>query len=677
MCYSDSFYNVAIFRPSAPVAVFASSTPVPEIWKEGCMIHRFCRRSVVALLAALAFFAPSGRLAAQMRSAPIRIYADLSEAPQRIFHVHLVFPVSPEPFTLLYPKWIPGEHGPNGPIADVVGLRFMAGGKVLPWRRDDVDMFAFHLVIPDGDSELDVSLDYLTPLESEGYSEGPSATAKMAILEWNLLVLYPEGAKTDDLTYIATLRLPAGWKYGTALELAQETDDGSAEFKPVSLTTLVDSPVLTGEYFRSIPLATDVQPPHRLDLAGDSRDAIEIPKDEVEEYSNLVREAQALFQAHHYDHYDFLLSLTDHMDPNGLEHHQSSDNRAPERMLLDPVARTYYADLLSHEFFHSWNGKYRRPLGLSTPDFQQPMKGDLLWVYEGLTQYYGEVLSARSGIETNADYREWLAWTAAYLDNWPGRTWRPLEDTAVSAQLLYMVPGQAWRSWRRWVDFYDESWLMWLDADVTIRQLTHGQKSLDDFCRLFHGAPSSPPQLVPYTFDEVVTALNQVAPYDWQKFFHDRLDQITLHPPMGGITGGGWRVVYTDQPNSYIQAMEQSENLVAENFTLGIAVSSLDGAKGGDLLDVIPGGPAAEVGLAPVMKLLTVNGRAWSPDVLRDAIVAAKGTAEPIVLQVDNVGYAQTVRVHYHGGLRYPHLERDPSAPDLLSNTLQPLVPQK
>ena len=368
------------------------------------MNRRFCFRAVVALLAAFACCASAGRLRAQTRPAPIRIYADLSDAPQRIFHAHLVFPVSPGPFTLLYPKWIPGEHGPNGPISDVVGMRFVAAGKLLAWRRDDVDMFAFHLVIPDGASELDVSLDYLTPLESEGYSEGPSATAKMAILEWNLLVVYPEGAKTDDLTYVATLRVPNGWKYGTALELAQETDDGSAEFKPVSLTTLVDSPVLTGEYFRSIPLATDVQPPHRLDLAGDSRDAVEIPKDQTEAYSQLVREVQALFQAHHYNHYDFLLSLSDHMDPNGLEHHQSSDNRAPERMLLDPVYRTYYADLLSHEFFHSWNGKYRRPVGLATPDFQQPMKGDLLWVYEGLTQYYGEVLSARSGIETDADY---------------------------------------------------------------------------------------------------------------------------------------------------------------------------------------------------------------------------------------------------------------------------------
>ena len=639
------------------------------------MNYRFRFGSIAALLVALACVAPAARLRAQERPAPIRIYADMSDASQRIFHVHIAFPAAPGPLTLMYPKWIPGEHGPNGPIADVVGLRFMAGGKIVPWRRDSVDMFAFHLVVPDGATELDANFDYLTPLESNGYSEGPSATAKMAILEWNLLVLYPEGAKTDDLTYTATLRIPDGWKYGTALELAQETDDGSAEFKPVSLTTLVDSPVLMGEYFRSIPLATDVQPPHRLDMAGDSRDAIDIPKDELHAYDNLVHEAQAIFQAHHYNHYDFLLCLTDHMDPDGLEHHQSSDNRGPERLLLDPASRTYYADLLSHEFFHSWNGKYRRPAGLATPDFQQPMQGDLLWVYEGMTQYYGEVLSARSGIETQADYREWLAWTAAYLDNWPGRTWRPLEDTAVSAQLLYMVPGQAWRSWRRWVDFYDESWLMWLEADVTIRQLTHGQKSLDDFCRTFEGAPSSAPQMIPYTFDEVVAALNQVAPYDWQKFFHDRLDEITLHPPMGGITGGGWKLVYTDQPNTYIRAMEPSESMIAENFTLGIFVSSQDSTKGGDLLDVIPGSPAAQAGLAPGMKITSVDGRAWSPDVLRDAISGAKGTAEPIVLQVDNVGYSQTVRVYYHGGLRYPHLVRDPSAPDLLSDTLKPLAP--
>jgi predicted metalloprotease with PDZ domain len=653
---------------------------IREAKKEGGMIRTVRFRSVAALavVAALALLASAARVAAQTHPAPIRIYADLSEAPRRIFHAHMVFPVSPGPLTLEYPDWIPGEHGPNGPIADVVGVRFMALGKIVPWQRDDVDLFAFHVNVPDGASELDVSLDYLTPLESVGYSEGPSATAKMAILEWNLLVLYPQGAKSDDLTYVPILRLPDGWKYATALELAQETDDGSAEFKPVSLTTLVDSPVLAGEYFRSIPLATDIQPPHRLDLAGDSRDAVNIPKDELEAYNRLIHEATALFAgAHHYNHYDFLYSLTDHMDPNGLEHHQSSDNRAPERALLDPESRIYYADLLSHEFFHSWNGKFRRPAGLATPDYQQPMRDDLLWVYEGLTQYYGEVLSERSGLQSAEDYRELLAWNAAYLDNWPGRTWRTLEDTAVSAPLLYMISGHAWRSYRRWIDFYDEGWMMWLEADVTIRQLTHGQKSLDDFCRLFYGAPSTPPEIVPYTLDDVVAALNQVAPYDWAKFFHDRLDVITPHPPMGGIIGGGWHLVYNDQPNIYIQSMEPSENLVAESFTLGVVIGSDQSVKSGELLDVIPGGPAAQAGLAPGMRIIAVNGRAWSSEVLRDAITAAKGTAEPIVLQVDNVGYSSTVRVHYHAGLRYPHLERDPTAPDILSQTLQPLAPQK
>jgi len=637
-------------------------------------------RSVVgfALLAALALFASSARLAAQSRPAPIRIYADLSDASRRIFHAHMVFPVTPGPFTLEYPDWIPGEHGPNGPIADVVGVRFMALGKIVPWQRDDVDMFAFHMNIPEGASELDVSLDYLTPLESLGYSEGPSATSKMVILEWNLLALYPQGAKSDDLTYVPTLRLPDGWKYGTALELAQENDDGSAEFKPVSLSTLVDSPVLAGEYFRSIPLATEIQPPARLDLAGDSRDAINIPKDELDEYNRLIREANALFAgAHHYNHYDFLYALTDHMDPNGLEHHQSSDNRALERALLDPQLRYYFADLLAHEYFHSWNGKFRRPIGLATPDYQQPMKDDLLWVYEGLTQYYGQVLSERSGLQTDEDYRELLAWNAAYLDNWPGRTWRTLEDTAVSAPLLYMIPGREWRSWRRWIDFYDEGWLIWLDADVTIRQLTHGQKSLDDFCRLFYGAPSTPPKVVPYTPEDLVAALNQIAPYDWQKFFHDRLDVITLRPPMGGITGGGWHLVYTDQPNLYVETLEPAEGFVAENFTLGIQIASDQTSKSGELVDVIPGGPAAQAGLASGMRILAVNGRAWSSEVLRDAITAAKGSAEPIVLQVDNVGYSSTVRVYYHGGLRYPHLVRDPTAPDILGQTLAPLAAPK
>jgi predicted metalloprotease with PDZ domain len=645
-----------------------------------------CGRLGFGLLTALALLFLTSGITAQTLATPdtpsagnanrtqIRIYADLSDAPRRIFHAHIIFPVSAGPMTLEYPQWIPGEHGPTGPIADLVGLRFMAGGKALEWRRDDVDMYAFHVTIPDGAAELSVWLDYVTPAEGLGYSSGPSATPKMVFLEWCLVTLYPQGVKSDDLTYVPSLKLPGNWKYGTALETVNQDDDQIIHFSPVTLTNLIDSPVLAGEYFRSIPLATEIKPPHRLNIAADSKDALDISKDELNGYNQLVREAGALFGARHYNHYDFLLALSDHMDDSGLEHHQSSDDRAPERMFLDSLLMLNNADLLSHEFTHSWNGKYRRPAGLATPDYQKPMKTDLLWVYEGLTEYLGEVLATRSGSQSPDDYREWLAWSDAYLNNWPGRTWRPLEDTAVAAQLLYVVPSRQWRSLRRSVDFYEEGALMWLEADVTIRRLTQSKKSLDDFCRMFYGAPSTPPEMVPYTFEEVTSALNQIAPYDWQKFFHDRLDVITLHPPAGGITGGGWEVEFDDKPNRYIQSVETSENVVIENFTLGLQVVSESGEKNGTLSDVIPGGPAAQAGLAPGMKLKEVNGREWSAEALRDAIRSAKGSAEPIVLLVENDGYSQTYRVHYHLGLRYPHLVRDAAKPDLLGETMQPLV---
>ncbi len=334
--------------------------------------------------------------AAQNNSAPIQISVDLSEAPRHIFHAHLIIPAAPGSFTLAYPKWIPGEHMPDGPISDLAGLKFTAGGKTLVWHRDSVDMYQFHMDVPAGATAVEASLDYLNPVDGNGFSAGPSATSQVSILEWNDVLLYPAGVKSDDRTYVARLKLPTGWKFGTALPDAHAQAD-EIQFGPVSLTTLVDSPVLAGAYFRSIPLATDVQPPHHLDLAGDSAASVEIPADELEAYSRLVREAGALFGARHYDHYDFLLALSDHFFPNGLEHHQSSDNRAPERMLLDPDMRESFADLLPHEFTHSWNGKFRRPAGLATPDFGVPMKGDLLWVYEGLTQYIGELLSARAG----------------------------------------------------------------------------------------------------------------------------------------------------------------------------------------------------------------------------------------------------------------------------------------
>jgi len=491
----------------------------------------------------------------------------------------------------------------------------------------------------------------------------------LAVLEWNLLVLYPSGAPTDSLTYQASLRILQGWKFASSLT-AEKQDDDEILFAPVSLTTLVDSPVLAGQNFRSIPLAPDVKPPHHLNIAADSAAALAISDEEVAAYSRLVREAGALFGARHYDHYDFLVSLTNYFYPNGLEHHQSSDDRIPERTFTNSDQEENSNSLLSHEFTHSWNGKYRRPAGLATPDFDQPMKDDLLWIYEGLTQYIGEFLSARSGLRTEDDYREALARVAAYLD-WPGRSWRSLEDTAVAAPLLYDT-GRNWTAWRRGVDFYDEGWLIWLDADTLIRQQSHGQKSLDDFCRRFYGPPDSSPKLVPYTLDEVIAALNATLPFDWRGFFNARVYQVNPHPPLGGIERGGWQLVYNDQENAVMRVRETVDDLLDLSFSVGIVVQTVSGEGNGRLEDVIPMMPAAEAGLAPGMRLISVNGRGFTPGALHEAIAEAKGSNKPIVITADNGGFVLTYNVQYHGGERFPHLVRDTAQPDLLSDALRP-----
>jgi predicted metalloprotease with PDZ domain len=604
---------------------------------------------------------------------PFHLTVDLQEAPRRIFHARLDFPATPGTLKLYYPKWIAGEHAPDGPIADLVGLKFTARGKTIPWRRDDVDLYAFQIEVPAGVDSVQAAYDYLSPARGEGFSAGPTADPVLAVLEWNLVVLYPAGWAGEALTYQPTLRLPQGWKFASALTVAKQHGD-EIDFAPVPLSTLIDSPVLAGQYFRSVSLAPEIQPAHHLDIAADSAAALEMTPEQVEAYSRLVREEGALFGARHYEHYDFLLSLTDYFYPNGLEHHQSSDERAPERMFLGADTNEYFNSLLSHEFTHSWNGKYRRPAGLVSPDFQQPMKGDLLWIYEGLTQYIGEMIAARSGLRTAEDYRESLAANAAYLDHWPGRTWRPLADTAVSAQLLYDVPNGNWASWRRSVDFYDEGWLVWLEADVIIRHDTHGQKSLDDFCRAFYGPPSTPPKLVPYTLDDVIAALNGVLPHDWRAFFHAHIDEIAEHPPLGGIEGGGWRLAYTTAPNQHIRAKEIVDGETDLNYSLGLTLHAEPGEDNGRIADIIPGEPAADAGLAPGMRITAVNGRDFSVDGLVDAIRASKTSKQPIVVTANNSGFVRTYEIKYFGGERYPHLERDTIAPDLLGDTLRPLT---
>ncbi len=612
--------------------------------------------------------AVSAALSAQ--TAPITLSVDASEAPRRVFHAHLAFPVSSGPLTLVYPKWLPGNHRPTGPINNLIALKIMAAGHLLAWRRDDVDMYAFHCEVPPGANTLEVWFNYVTPSHGPGRFD-PVSTDQLMILNWNVVLLYPQGKPAADYTYKASLRLPPGWKFGTALPIESQSGD-TVNFAPASLVTLVDSPLLAGAHYRAVPLPAPGTPPQELDMAADSDEALQASPALIQNYQRLMAEAAALFGAHHYRDYHFLLSLSDLENGSGLEHHESSDNRVEERSLIDADRRKLMAGLLPHEFAHSWNGKYRRPAGLLTPDYQQPMKGSLLWIYEGLTEYLGEILMARSGLATPEEFREGLALTAANMDHHAGRIWRPLEDTAVSAQLLYEAPPE-WTSWRRSADFYPESVLIWLEADTIIRNQTTGKRSLDDFCRAFFGPPSGPPTVKPYVLEDVIVALNQVAPYDWRSFFGSRVIAINTRAPLGGIQQGGWTLVYNDMPNELRKSAEKTYHFFDLADSLGMVLRKSQNPKEATIADVVPGMPAAQAGVAPGMVLLAINGRRWSPEILKDVLRSTqKPSAGKLELLVENVGFYKTLVVDYEGGPQSPHLVRLASQPDLLSDIIKP-----
>ncbi len=610
---------------------------------------------------------------AQNARNPVRLNVDLREATKHIFHAKLFFPVAPGLLTFVYPKWIPGEHSPVGPILNLTGLNFRSDGKPLEWRRDDVDMFAFHCQIPNGATELEVSLDYVSPAGPSAGRENSSATAQLALLNWYTVLLYPQGAKSDDLTYVASLQIPAKWKYGTALPVANEASE-SIEFQPTILTTLVDSPVLMGAHMRTIDLSPGQKPQHHIHIAAETESGLELTPETIREWRQLVAETGALFGARHYRHYDFLLTESDNVETDGVEHHESSDNRVPGRTFQDANISDAMTDLLPHEFTHSWNGKYRRPAGLATPNYQEPMKGGLLWVYEGMTQYYGTILSARIGSWTSERLRENLAWVAAYLDQRKGRSWRDLEDTAVAAQLLYGSPDE-YKSWRRDTDYYDEGTLIWLEADTIIRQETSGKKSLDDFCKKFEGGENTGPKIVPYTLEYVVAAMQDIAPYDWRGFFTRRVNSHGPGAPLGGLENSGWKLVYNETPNDSREAGEAAMHLTDAQFSVGFVVRDTGGENGDEIIDVIPGSSAAQAGIAPGMKLIAVNSRRWSPDDLHAAIRQAKNGREPIEFLIENEDFFRTYTVDYHGGERYPHLERIGGKPDLLSEIAKMKAP--
>jgi predicted metalloprotease with PDZ domain len=607
-----------------------------------------------------------GVLAANAQSAPITLSVDLTDAPRKILHAAEEMPVKPGPLTLVYPKWIPGEHGPTGPIENMAGFFITANGRPVKWERDKVDMFAFHLTVPEGVTKIEMKIDFLASSALSGYSAAGSTSENLAMLSWNTLLVYPDGANASNVMFTPSVKVPDGWKFGTALD----RDGGSGQtttFKTVTLEQLIDSPVLAGRFFREIPLAPEITPKHYLDMASDGPEQLDLSQEHIDDFSRLVRETGALYRSRHYGSYHFLVTLSDEVAHFGLEHHQSSDDRVAPRTFVDDQEFVLDGLLLPHEFTHSWNGKYRRPAGLATSNYQKPMEGDLLWVYEGLTEYLGDVLAARCGIWTSEQYRQRLATIAATYDNRPGRTWRDIQDTATAAQTFYEAGG-GWDNWRLNVDYYDEGELIWLDVDTTIRKMTDGKKSLNDFAAKFHGlGGNTEPKVVPYTFEDVVAGLNGVVANDWTTFLRSRLDSNARQAPLGGLENGGYKLTYSDKPNAWTEMEERQSETVDFWYSLGLHVG-----KTGSVGDVLKGGVADRAGFGPGMKIVAVNGRAFSPAVLEAAVRDGKAAGPALELIVTNTGFYKIIHLDYHGGERYPHLERVASVPDRLDDILKP-----
>jgi predicted metalloprotease with PDZ domain len=594
----------------------------------------------------------------------LKVQVDATDTDRHIFRVHETIPVAKAgPMTILYPQWLPGNHAANGPMKNIAGIAFSAGGKPITWMRDAVDVFAFHIDVPAGATSIDVDFDFLSAVTGD---EGRIVmTPEMLSLQWISLAMYPAGHYTRQIQIEPSVRFPDGWTPYSALEPAG-VSDGVTHYKPVTFETLADSPMIAGRYAKQIELDPGGPAPVRLDVIADRPELLEASPDQIERHKELVRQAYKLYGSHHYDHYDFLFSLSDRMGGSGLEHHRSSeDGTIPDYFTgwaKNPASR----DLLPHEYTHSWNGKFRRPADLWTPNFNVPMRGSLLWVYEGQTQYWGFVLSGRSGLLSRQEALDALAATAATYANRVGREWRPVEDTTNDPIIASRRP-IPWTSYQRSEDYYSEGQLVWLDADTLIRQKSGGKRSLDDFAKGFFGIENGSWTPVTYTLDDVVAALNKVEPYDWAAFLNERINKIAPKPPLDGLARGGWKLVYTDTPTDYFKSAEMRRKSTDLTYSIGLTLG-----RDADITAVQWGGPAFKAGLTIGAKLLAVNGIAYDMDRLKEAITEGKKGGAPLNLLVKSGDHYKTVAIDYHGGLRYPRLERIEGTPDLLSAIYAP-----
>ena len=601
---------------------------------------------------------------------PIELSVDISNNIDRVERVHEEIPVTAgaKEIVLLYPEWLPGDHEPGGPIESLGGIITKVDGKRVQWVRDRVDMYAFHVPLTAGAKTVGLDFDYLSPIKpSAGRIEISDA---LADIEWNEVVMYPAGYFSRAIPVNTTIKLPSGWKYATALETASVQGD-TVKFEQTTLNTLVDSPLYAGQYFSRVdlsPTSTDIV---HLNIVADNADALKMTPEELDLHKKLAMEADKLYGSHHYKHYDFLLLLSEKVGGVGLEHHQSSEDGLGTDYLTDWPNGILERDLLGHEYTHSWNGKFRRPADLWTPNFNVPMRDDLLWVYEGMTEYWGNVLTARAGMRTAEQTRDIFAQTAAEFAVSPGREWRPLVDTTNQPIVSQRRP-VSWVSYQRPEDYYMEGMLIWLDADTKIREMTNGQKSLDDFCKKFFGVYNGSFITYQYTLDDVVKDLNEVAPYDWKTFLEERV--YDLHPPvpMNGFTQGGYKLVYTDKPTEWY-TKELAANKYADFSTsLGFSVGSRRGGSAETISNVWWDSPAYKAGVTPDMEIISVNGTAYTDKLLTDAILAAEKDKKPLQLQFRVGDNYKTVSIAYYDGMRYPSLQRVDGTPDRMDDIFAP-----
>jgi predicted metalloprotease with PDZ domain len=594
---------------------------------------------------------------------PMTIVLDARKAPLGIAYSHMTIPVSPGPFTIDYPEWIPGEHSASGPLNDMSELRVTANGKPLRWDRDQVDMYAFHVNVPQGVSTLDV--DFTVLLNGP---ERPFATRNIMVGNWNRYLLYQREIDNTQYYVKASIIMPDGWDYASALPVASRAGN-RVDFDTVTLETLVDSPTDMGRYVKHYTLWTGDGASAYLDLFADQPEDLKIKESLIDDYKRLIPEAIALYGGRHWNVYHAELTLSNAIGFEGIEHHQSSDDRANDAFMTDPEGQMLGGDLIPHEFSHSWNGKYRRPFDLQQPNYNEPYPehDELLWQYEGMNQYMGDLLSFRSGIRDPKDYPEYLAALYARFAYEPGRKTTPLIDTTTGGPYYYCCARGVYPSIRRTAgDFYGEGELIWLDADTIIREQSHGTKSLDDYTKVFAGGTSGP-KVVTYTREDLEHYLNEVVPYDWHGFFEKYIYQISPLPPTDMLARSGWKLVFNDKPNKFIGG--RMAGGVYSWYDAGVTIG-----RGGAVGDVLEDSPAWKAGLAPGMDVVAVNDRAFSPEVWKEALTDAKGTTAPINLLIKQGTWYSRLSLDYHDGVKIPHLERIPGTPDMLAQIMHPRV---